>query len=75
MFNNILNCHSNIFSKVHITCSSSDGCVSLFSLTESEGLNCLSSWKSHDFEAWITAFDYWNTNIIYTGKSASGNIR
>ncbi|KAJ8318899.1 hypothetical protein KUTeg_003990 [Tegillarca granosa] len=54
---------------VQITCSSSDGFVSSFNLTEKEGLNCLSSWKAHEFEAWITAFDYWNTNIIYTGNN------
>ncbi|EGN99379.1 hypothetical protein SERLA73DRAFT_182338 [Serpula lacrymans var. lacrymans S7.3] len=25
------------------------------------------SWHAHDYEPWIAAWDYWNTNVIYSG--------
>lgn len=25
------------------------------------------SWHAHDYEPWIAAWDYWNTNIIFSG--------
>jgi diphthamide biosynthesis protein 7 len=49
-----------------ITVSDSQGRISVLRWTDSN-LVKLMSWKAHDFEAWITAFDYWNTSIIYTG--------
>ncbi|XP_026759470.2 diphthine methyltransferase isoform X2 [Galleria mellonella] len=32
-----------------------------------DGLQKIGSWKGHNFEAWITAFNYWNTNTFYSG--------
>ncbi|XP_043599066.1 diphthine methyltransferase [Bombus pyrosoma] len=49
-----------------IVVSDSKGFVSLFELNENE-LNEINSWSAHGFEAWIAAFNYWNTNIIYSG--------
>ncbi|XP_063444635.1 diphthine methyltransferase-like [Mytilus trossulus] len=49
-----------------ISCSSSDGNISICKFHQGQ-LKCTSNWKAHDFEAWITAFNYWNTNIVYSG--------
>lgn len=57
-----------------ITVSDSQGSISLFRLSSGGGdIERIVSWHAHEFEAWITAFDYWNTNIIYTGNSIGFN--
>ncbi|KAK3091025.1 hypothetical protein FSP39_016585 [Pinctada imbricata] len=53
-------------SSPRIACSSSDGRITVYQLTNSDVLE-LSSWNAHGFEAWITAFNYWNENIVYSG--------
>uniref|UniRef100_A0AAZ1XN76 Diphthamide biosynthesis 7 n=1 Tax=Oreochromis aureus TaxID=47969 RepID=A0AAZ1XN76_OREAU len=53
-------------SDVRIVCSDSAGCTSVLSLAEG-ALTTLSQWKAHDFEAWISAFSYWDTQLVYSG--------
>ncbi|KAK9523214.1 hypothetical protein VZT92_019620 [Zoarces viviparus] len=53
-------------SDVRLVCSDSAGCVSVLSLAEG-ALTPLSQWKAHDFEAWISAFSYWDTQLVYSG--------
>lgn len=53
-------------SDVRVVCSDSAGCVGVFSLAEG-ALTVLSQWKAHDFEAWISAFSYWDTQLLYSG--------
>jgi len=55
------------FSDPKIVVSGSSGCLTLVELTDT-GLIPSSQWKAHDFEAWIAAFNYFSTNIIYSGK-------
>lgn len=51
-----------------MVCSDSAGCVSVLSLAEGT-LTALSQWKAHDFEAWISAFSYWDTQLVYSGNT------
>lgn len=66
----ILSC--SVFSvnsnEVKLVCSDSAGCVNVLSVSEGT-LMPLSQWKAHDFEAWISAFSYWDTQLIYSGNS------
>ncbi|KAG7171307.1 diphthine methyltransferase-like isoform X2 [Homarus americanus] len=49
-----------------ISLSDSKGKISLLQLSNQE-LILQDRFLAHEFEAWITAFDYWNPNIVYTG--------
>lgn len=53
-------------SNAKIVVSDSKGFISLLEIDKNE-LNKIQSWPAHEFEAWIAAFDYWDTNVIYTG--------
>lgn len=53
-------------SDIRVVCSDSAGCVSALHLGEG-ALIPLSQWKAHDFEAWISAFSYWDTQLLYSG--------
>ncbi|XP_039630912.1 diphthine methyltransferase isoform X2 [Polypterus senegalus] len=55
-------------SPVRIVCSDSVGCVSVVSVGgPAVSLELLSQWKAHEFEAWVAAFDYWHSDILYSG--------
>ncbi|KAK2845475.1 hypothetical protein Q7C36_010329 [Tachysurus vachellii] len=49
-----------------VVTSDSTGSLTLLSLTEDD-LSAVSQWKAHDFEAWISAFSYWDTQLVYSG--------
>ncbi|KAI0655085.1 WD-40 repeat-containing protein [Cubamyces menziesii] len=46
--------------------SLSDGSLSLLQ-PDNTGLAVTDSWHAHDYEPWIAAWDYWNTNVVYSG--------
>uniref|UniRef100_H3CAI8 methylated diphthine methylhydrolase n=1 Tax=Tetraodon nigroviridis TaxID=99883 RepID=H3CAI8_TETNG len=51
------------------------GELHLYRLSENQGtLSPLSQWKAHDFEAWISAFSYWDTQLIYSGNTADTSV-
>jgi len=33
------------------------------------GLSITDSWTAHDYEPWVAAWNYWDTNVIYSGQS------
>ncbi|OBZ79821.1 Diphthine methyltransferase [Grifola frondosa] len=47
--------------------SLSDGSLALLRPHDQSGLSVTDVWHAHDFEPWIAAWDYWNTNIVYSG--------
>jgi len=49
-----------------IIVSHSNGHISLNDVSES-GLSTLESWKGHEYEAWIAAFDHFDTNTVFSG--------
>lgn len=59
---------------VLISVSDSKGCISVLRLNHL-ALEKTECWKAHGFEAWITAFDYWNSSVIYTGKAMCLNLK
>lgn len=53
-------------SDVKIVISDSEGFITLVSFADGQICeDC--KWKLHDFHAWIVAFNYWNTNVFYSG--------
>ncbi|XP_077822982.1 diphthine methyltransferase isoform X10 [Macaca mulatta] len=51
-----------------IISSDSTGQLHLLMVNETgPKLQKVASWQAHQFEAWIAAFDYWHTEIVYSG--------
>uniref|UniRef100_A0A8C3WKY6 Diphthine methyltransferase n=1 Tax=Catagonus wagneri TaxID=51154 RepID=A0A8C3WKY6_9CETA len=51
-----------------IVSSDSSGQLHLLNVGEAgPGLRCVATWQAHRFEAWIAAFNYWQTEIVYSG--------
>ncbi|XP_028027962.1 diphthine methyltransferase isoform X1 [Bombyx mandarina] len=54
-------------SDVHnLVVSDSSGCVTILTVN-GNGIEKRLSWRAHGFEAWIGAFNYWDTNLLYSG--------
>jgi len=53
--------------KPQIVTSHSSGEITLFDVNSTSSVTVVEQWQAHDLEAWIAAFNYWDTQIIYTG--------
>lgn len=56
---------------------SSDSKGQLHLLMVNEGaaeLQLVASWPAHHFEAWIAAFNYWRTELVYSGELDLGIV-
>ncbi|KAL4070931.1 WD40-repeat-containing domain protein [Scleroderma citrinum] len=47
--------------------SMSDGSLALLTPSSSDGLVISSRWHAHDYEPWISAWDYWESSVVYSG--------
>ncbi|TFY69242.1 hypothetical protein EVJ58_g515 [Rhodofomes roseus] len=47
--------------------SLSDGSLALLHPENTTGLIVAESWHAHDHEPWIAAWNYWDTNVVYSG--------
>lgn len=57
-------------SDVRVVSSDSTGSLTLLSLGEAD-LTAVCQWKAHEYEAWISAFSYWDTQTVYSGGDDS----
>ncbi|KAK3932958.1 Diphthine methyltransferase [Frankliniella fusca] len=53
--------------EVHIIVSHSQGGANLFLLSEKQELVMIEKWLGHEYEAWIAAFNYWESSVTLTG--------
>ncbi|RDB29490.1 Diphthine methyltransferase [Hypsizygus marmoreus] len=47
--------------------SLSNGSLCLLSSRDGHDVSPTRSWYAHDYEPWVAAWNYWDTNIIYSG--------
>ncbi|XP_019826740.1 diphthine methyltransferase isoform X3 [Bos indicus] len=51
-----------------IISSDSKGQLHLLKILEAgPGLQAVVTWRAHQFEAWVAAFNYWQTEVVYSG--------
>jgi len=47
--------------------SLSNGSICLLRPTDGKGLSIIDIWHAHDYEPWVGAWDYWSSDLIYSG--------
>lgn len=58
-----------------IISSDSKGQLHLLVLDEAgPRLQQVATWQAHHFEAWVAAFNYWQTEVVYSGQCPLLNV-
>lgn len=52
-----------------IVVSTSNGKIQLCKLGSGGEIAPIRSWTAHEFEAWISAFDYFHPDVVYSGEN------
>lgn len=47
--------------------SLSNGSICLLRPFDGAGFSVIETWHAHDYEPWVGAWDYWSSDIIYSG--------
>ncbi|KAH7930977.1 WD40 repeat-like protein [Leucogyrophana mollusca] len=50
-----------------VVVSLSDGSLCILRPDPQRGMAVTDSWHAHDYEPWIAAWDYWNSNVVFSG--------
>ena len=52
-----------------VVVSLSNGKLALLKPENATGLSVTDTWIAHEYEPWVAAWNYWDTNVIYSGTS------
>ena len=49
--------------------SVSNGSLSLLAPDHTGALCVEKSWHAHEYEPWVAAWNYWDTNVVFSGEN------
>ena len=47
--------------------SLSNGSISILKPDDNSSMVVTDNWHAHNYEPWIVAWDYWNSDVLYSG--------
>jgi hypothetical protein len=67
--------NSKYSSLAPLVVSLSNGQLALLRPNEVSGLSVANTWHAHDYEPWVAAWNYWDTNVIYSGAPHLSGVK